>query len=223
MSKIVFFFETCCHYIGVMIEDSSVKPLFQNLFQGAVYIEGNPDNSITFVTIQTPTSASVERMIRIFTGKQANICGPRARGIVYGRDTLLFVERTRFLHHRALASLSSKRNNFFDRAVKLRCRVIWYRIIDGNVCHKAIHSVIIKNDKWKPFLWRATLLNNGFPIDRYRQLSKVQNMRTGPHFYVQIAFADDFRNLWCEYESLLKQVEKLQCQKLLLLLEETQI
>lgn len=49
----------------------------------------------------------------------------------------------------------------------------------------------------------VTVVNSRFPLDRYRQKARLQNMPHFPHFHIAFTYADVLQNILLEYDRLL--------------------
>lgn len=69
-------------------------------------------------------------------------------------------------------------------------RDIWYGIVDGRYRYGAVKQLINRDGKWAEFRWTVTKVTSVLPTKRYRQFSRMQNMRHSPNFYVQFILED---------------------------------
>ena len=63
-----------------------------------------------------------------------------------------------------------------------------------------------KNEsRWHSFMWYVTVIKGFHGIESYRQLSRFQNHRHNPKFYVELTVFDQLYNLRQEYDRLCKE------------------
>ena len=84
----------------------------------------------------------------------------------------------------------------------------WYGIIDGGHSNEAVKHLCVNLEEWKNFKWFVTILSGGHSLERYRQLSRAQNSRHSPRFYVELTFFDELNNLRIEYDNLIRLQSK---------------
>ncbi len=189
--------------------------LFADLVVGAEDDFVDLESCIPFTKIRSLTSSGVRRLVASFTGKLSpeiqDDCTSesyQSTGLVHGSELPMVVRLTASL-------LYFVEDHFRDQGLKdeevnerIKSRSEWYGIVDGLHSHAALTYIKANNSRWSEFRWYVKKLNEGFPIEKYRQLSRVQNSRHHPSFYVELTLFDVLYNLRLEHETLKREKKK---------------
>lgn len=184
----------------------SFVPMFKDIMQGSIYEEVDPTGCVPIANTRQFSTSGVRRLKAHIVGKTK---GDESFGLgclVEGTSTAIVVEITGTL--RPLLKDYFMKNGYSDEqsASRIKSRLKWYGIIDGAHLHAAILEVMQENpNEWDGFRWRVTLLKGGFPIERYRQLARVQNERQDERFHIQVTLYDSLSGLRQEYDRLCRE------------------
>lgn len=124
-------------------------------------------------------------------------------GLSFGTDTPIVVQLTGDLEYLLLEHFKNDGKSDEEIAECISMHDTWYGIIDGGHANEAIKNLCTDRPEWKGFKWLVTILKGGHSLERYRQLSRAQNSRHSPRFYVELTLFDELNNLRLEYENLL--------------------
>jgi len=178
------------------------EPLFKDLFQGATYDYVDPFSCIPFTKIRETTEAGINKLIQLFDSSGSDDVYDQTAGLALGTDAPCVVPLIGSLSSTVYEHLRSSGLSEHDAQAKMNSRDIWYGIVDGLHCNKAICWLINNRPSWKEAQWFVTKLRGGFPVDRYRQLVRFQNTRHSAKYYVSLTLYGELNNLRLEYERL---------------------
>lgn len=90
-----------------------------------------------------------------------------------------------------------------DTTTRIKCRDIWYCIIDAANTHTAIMKIMEENpNEWDGFQLRVTLLLGGHTMSIYLQLARVQNEHHSKSYYIELTLYNFFSGIIGEFDRL---------------------
>ena len=125
-------------------------------------------------------------------------------GIACGTDTPILVRLSGSNVTHALEYFRTKGLSEAEAKERVKERSVWYGIIDGEHSYHAITHLMETKKRWEGYRWFVTIVKEGFSIERYRQLARMQNERHNDRFFVEFTFFDMISNMKTEYDRLCK-------------------
>ncbi len=192
--------------INILFEDLVVKTV-----DDYVHLE----SCVPFTKIRSLTSSGVRRLIASFLGTTATnvqeneaVESYQSTGLAYGSDLPMVVLLTGPMLY--VVADHFKEQGLSEKEVegRLKSRPEWYGIVDGLHSHAALSFIKANYLQWNSFKWYVKKLHTGFPVEKYRQLARVQNSRHSPSFYVELTLFDVLFNLRLEHETLKREKKK---------------
>ncbi len=189
-------------------EVQDVEILFSDLVIGSKCQLVDPESCIPFSKIRHLTLSGIRRLEVSFLGKshpkEGDYSSYTSSGLTLGSDIPMVVNLTGSLKVYVHEHFKAQGLDSVCIRERIASRSTWYGIVDGLHSHAAITNIMKHHSSWKSFKWYVQILNSGFPVEKYRQLARIQNARHNPIYYVELTFYDVISNLRMEHERLKK-------------------
>ncbi len=191
-----------------------VNVLFSELVVGSKDEFVELESCIPFTKIRPLSSSGVRRLINSFSSKNdtsteyEDDTPYHSTGLALGSDMAMVVPLNGSYISYVKDHFLKAGLNEDDVRDRLASRSQWYGVVDGLHSHAALTFLKENNSSWKEFKWYVKILNGGFPVEKYRQLGRVQNSRHHPFFYVEFTLFDVLYNLRIEHEKLKRENRK---------------
>lgn len=185
---------------GTQTDEVQARTIHIELMRDSVNLELDPQCCIPLYLARQRTDGGIRRLKASFQGK-LHSPGPGSSGIVAGTDTPIVVQLEGDQLEHVVTFFISKGLQHSEALERSTQRSVWYGVIDG--CHsiESIHTLMKEQPrKWAGFLWFVTVVKAGFPMDRYRQLARMQNERHNSAYFIQTTTYDLLKGLRDEHD-----------------------
>lgn len=187
--------------------------LFSDLVIGSTDKTVELESCIPFSKIRPLSSSGVQRLMSSFLGDGKSHTSLsedvfHTSGFSLGSDIPMVVKLEGPLRHYVYEHFKAENVKGTELEERIKSRKEWFGIVDGLHSHAALSIIKNNNTQWTEFKWYVKVLNGGHPIEKYRQLGRVQNARHHPYFYVELTLFDVLYNLRVEHETLKRDQKK---------------
>lgn len=165
--------------------------LFHYLLIGANHWYVDAFSCVTFIKTFEISDHGVSKLVTLYQSSAIiNIHRTDNLGLSLETDTQIVISLVWSLWSFIYSSYKSE--GFGDNEVNdiVKCRNVWYCIVDRNSSNKAFRWMVTNTKNWKTMTWFVTELRSGFPVDRCQKLSRVQDHRHSPNYYIFVTFYD---------------------------------
>ncbi len=182
-------------------DENKIKNHFYDVMGDSKYEWIDPNSCIPFTKTRPITESGVLRLMQLFDATQEgdSIAGG---GMSCGTSTPIVVALTgsnlKYVHDH-FRKKGCTESETIDR---VNARTLWYGIIDGEHSFHAIKRLMETKKRWEGYEWFVTIAKEGFTLDRYRQLARMNNEKKDCRFNVEYTFFDMISNMKTEYDKL---------------------
>ncbi len=187
--------------------------LFSDVIVGSVDAHVELESCVPSTNICSLTTSGVRRLIRSFLGNESETKSVEdhthlTTGYYLGADLAMVVPFAPSMMGIVEEHFKKQGLSAAQVEERIKSRPQWYGIVDGLHSHTALTYIKNNYNGWDSFKWYVKILNSGFPIDKYRQLARIQNSKHDAAFFIELTLFDILYNLRLEHERLKREKKK---------------